>query len=78
MSEKPDIDGIRRDGFGIANDLLNDPRLQNALGRLRSRIKRAVTSTGEKIDNVEATAAFEKALVDKVVEGLKEAVNKVT
>jgi hypothetical protein len=78
MSEEPDIDGIRRDGFGIAKDLLNDPRLQNALERLRSRIKRAVTSTGEKIDNVEAKAAFEKALVDKVVEGLKEAVNKVT
>ena len=78
MSEKPDIDSVKRDGFGTAKDLLNDQRLQNALERLRSRIKRAVTSTGEKIDNEEARAAFEKALVDKVIEGLKEAVNKVT
>ena len=76
MKDKPDIGGIERDGIGIAKDLLKDPRLQHALERLKARIKRAVTSTGEKIDNEEATEAFEKALVRTVVEGLQEGIKK--
>ncbi len=76
MTDKPDISGIERDGIVIAKDLLEDPRLQRALARLNERIQRVVSNTGEKVNDTEAVAAFEKALVDTVAEGLKKAVKK--
>lgn len=76
MTDKPELAGIERDGIGIAKDLLEDPRLKNAIKRLKERIQRVVTSTGEKVQDPEAVATFEKAIISTVIDGLKKAVEK--
>lgn len=76
MSDKPEISGIERDGIGVAKDLLEDPRLKNALARLNDRIHRVISSTGERVNDPDAVAAFERALISTVQDALKEAVKK--
>ena len=76
MKDKPDLPGIRADGFGVGKGLLEDPLVQSAIEVLRSRIDDSVNSTAEKIDDDETTEEFRKAVVETVVNGLKKAVEK--
>lgn len=76
MKDKPDIEGIRNDGLGVARELLDDPDLKRVIELLKGKMGKTIDDTRDKVGDAEAVDAFKEALEGAVSSGIQDALSK--
>lgn len=76
MKDKPNIEGIKNDGLGVAKELLDDPDLRRVIESLKGKMAKTVEDTGNKVGDADAVDAFREALEGAVSSGIQEALRK--